>query len=316
MTLADIESLVSNGESERLELKASTGELRTGVRSVCAMLNHRGGTVLFGVDRNGRIVGQLVSDQTLESMAAELSALEPPAYPSVSRVPVQAGREVLVISVSRGQNQPYSHRGRAWRRVANVNQGMTREEYNRVLIERLHSDRRWENEPASGWTVADLDQEEILRTLDEAVRRGRADDPGTRDPSEVLRGLGLIRGSDLLRAAVVLFGSPDRVEREYTQCLLRVAKFRGTDRTEFLDNRQFRGNAFDLLSRAERFYRDNLPIAGRVEPDLFRRVDTPLYPPEALREALANAFCHRDYSIGGGSVAVRWRRRFMTIALK
>ena len=50
--------------------------------------------------------------------------------------------------------------------------------------------------------------------------------------------------------------------------------------------------------------RENLPVAGRIVPNLFERVDEPLYPPEALREALANAFCHRDYTIGGGSVAV------------
>lgn len=29
------------------------------------------------------------------------------------------------------------------------------------------------------------------------------------------------------------------------------------------------------------------------------REDTPLFPVEALREALANAFVHRDYGIGG-----------------
>ena len=34
------------------------------------------------------------------------------------------------------------------------------------------------------------------------------------------------------------------------------------------------------------------------------REDTPLLPVEALREALANAFVHRDYSVGGGSVNV------------
>ena len=78
----------------------------------------------------------------------------------------------------------------------------------------------------------------------------------------------------------------------------------GLDRMEFLDNRQFNGNAFTLLANAERFLRDTLPIAGRFEQDRFERIDEPLYPPLATREALANALCHRDYSIGGGSVGI------------
>ena len=61
--------------------------------------------------------------------------------------------------------------------------------------------------------------------------------------------------------------------------MLRVARFDGIARTdEFLDNRQVYGNAFTPLSRAERFFLDR-----------FERVDDPLYPPPALREALANA---------------------------
>ena len=117
-------------------------------------------------------------------------------------------------------------------------------------------------------------------------------------------GLGLLRGGVLLRAAAVLFGSTERLEFEMPQCLLRVARFRGLDRMEFLDNRQFNGNAFTLLANAERFLRDTLPIAGRFEQDRFERIDEPLYPPLATREALANALCHRDYSIGGGSVGI------------
>ncbi|MHB8576027.1 MAG: ATP-binding protein, partial [Dehalococcoidia bacterium] len=171
-------------------------------------------------------------------------------------------------------------------------------------LERLHGTTRWENEVAEGWSIGDLDSAEITRTIEEAIRRGRAEDPGTREPLEILRGFGLVKDGAILRAAVVLFGSAAGLLPDYPQCLLRVARFRGVDRTEFTDNRQFRAHAFDLLLLAERYLRENLPIAGRVVPNLFERVDDPLYPTGALREALANAFCHRDYSIGGGSVAL------------
>jgi ATP-dependent DNA helicase RecG len=299
-----LDLIVQQGESETLEFKQTTGERRETMHSVCAMLNHRGGRVLFGVAPYGRITGQQVSDRTIEELVQEIRLIEPTVFPQIDRIEISQDRQVISLQVSSGPNRPYSYKGQAWKRVGNTSLKMSRDEYNRILIERFHGERRWEAEPAEGWSVGDLDLDELNRSIDEAVRRGRMSEPGTREPMELLRGFSLIRDEQLLRAAVVLFGKPVRLESEFPQCLLRVAKFKGTDKTEFLDNRQFCGNVFRLLNRAEQFLRESLPIAGRVIPQLFERADDPLYPSIALREALANAFCHRDYSIGGGSVAV------------
>ncbi len=181
---------------------------------------------------------------------------------------------------------------------------MSVNKYNLMLFERMHSERRWENQPAAGWTVDDLDVAEIRNTVAGAVRIGRLNEPGSREPEDLLRGLGLMSEGILFRAAAALFGKAERLECEMPQCLLRVAGFRGLDRSEFLDNRQFNGNAFTLLASAERFLRDTLPIASRFESGRMQRIDEPLYPPLATREALANALCHRDYAVGGGSTGL------------
>ena len=304
MTPERISELAGAGESETLEFKETTGTRREGARTVCAFLNQRGGQVLFGVTRAGVAAGQQVSERTIEELSAELRQIDPPAFPAIERVRLDGGREVIVVSASLGPVRPYSYRGSAWRRVGNTTVAMSADEYSRMLFERMHGEQRWENQPAVGWSVDDLDVAEIRRTVAEGVRRGRMEEPPSREPVDLLRGLGLLRDGILFRAAVVLFGKRERLEVEMPQCLLRVARFRGTDRMQFLDNRQFNGNAFALLANAERFLRDSLPIAGRFEPDRFERIDEPLFPTLATREALANALCHRDYSIGGGSVGV------------
>ncbi len=304
MTPEEIRCWVAAGESETLELKLTTGQRREATRTLCAMLNHRGGRVLFGVAPDGRVAGQQVGDHTIEEIAQELREVDPPAFPSIDRVPLGDGREILVVSVSTGQNCPYSYRGRPYRRVGNMSLELSRAEYNSMLFERVHGEQRWENQTASGWAVADLDVAELTKTVAEAIRRGRIEDPATRQPEELLRGLGLMKNDTLLRAAPILFGHGERLAAEFPQCLLRVARFVGNDKNEFRDNRQYRGNAFELLLAAERFLLAHIPIAGRVISGNLERIDEPLYPVLAVREALANAFCHRDYSIGGGSVAV------------
>ncbi|MFN8670257.1 MAG: putative DNA binding domain-containing protein [Gemmatimonadaceae bacterium] len=299
-----ITTLAASGESEMLEFKRSTGQRTDVAKTVCAMLNNRGGRVLIGVEPDGTVLGQEVGAQTVEQLVQELGHIDPPAFPSIERVPVSPTHDVIVVSVTGGRSRPYAYRERAYRRVGSTNHELSRDEYNALLLERVHAEQRWEIEPATAFTLADLDSNEIIITVEEAIRRGRLEDPGTRDPEELLRGLGLIRDGRLLRAAAVLFGRSERLAVDYPQCLLKVARFRGTDRTEFLDNRQFHGNVFDLLRRAQRFVLESIPIAGHIEPGQIARVDEPLYPPLAVREALANGFCHREYSWGTGSVSV------------
>lgn len=160
-------------------------------------------------------------------------------------------------------------------------------------------------QPAIGCNIDTLDQRELVVTIEEAIRRGRMEDPGTRDPMGLLRGLGLlVQGDQISRAAIALFCKDDHSIPEFPQFNLRVARFKGTTRDEFLDNRQYAGNAFALMRRAERFLIDWMPVAGKIVPGQMARIDTPALPVEAVREALANAFIHRDYASAAGSVSV------------
>ena len=304
MTPQQVLALAESGESETLEFKTTTGTRREAVATVCAMLNQRGGHVLFGVSPDGSVVGQQVSERTLEELGSEIQRIDPPVFPEVERVRLSGSRELVVVHVERGASSPYQYRGASYRRVGNTTRAMLAEEYNRMLFERMHGDRRWETEPAAGWALEDLDSHELRNAVAEAVRVGRLNEPGSREPEDMLLGLGLMRDGVLLRAAVVLFGKARRLESEMPQCLLRVARFRGIDRSDFLDNRQFYGNAFALLSSAERFLNDTIPVASRFEPGRVQRIDEPLYPLLAVREAVANALCHRDYAMGGGSIGL------------
>jgi ATP-dependent DNA helicase RecG len=291
-------------ESPTLEFKKSTAEKERACRTLCAFANGQGGRVLFGVTPAGKVIGQTVSDRTLEELAQEFQNFEPPLFPAVERVNVAPGLEVLVVSVAHSA-RVVSFRGVAYERVLNTTRVMSRDEQQRLLLEELHATQRWENQAAEGWEAARLDARELVLTLEESIRRGRIEDPGTREPLEILRGLGLlVEGDKLSRAAVALFCKDETPLPDFPQLLLKVARFKGVTRDEFLDNRQFHGNAFALMRKAERFLIDSLPVAGRIVPGKMEREDTPLLPVEALREALANAFVHRDYAVGGGSVSV------------
>ena len=305
MSDLDLQTLIDAGESATVEFKKSTAEKDRACRTLCGFANAGGGQLLFGVTPEGKLVGQQVTDRTLEELAQEFRGFEPPLFPEIRRVAVKDSLQVLVLRVERPSLQPVTFRGVPYERVLNTTQVMSRSTYQRLLLESLDATDRWEIQPADCWTLDMLDSREIVITLEESIRRGRSDDPGSRDPLDILRGLGLLtRGGRLSRAAVALFCKNDNLWPDFPQLTVRLARFKGHTRNEFLDNRQYHGNAFDLMRRTERFLLSWLPVASRVIAGKLEREDTPLLPVEAVREALANAFVHRDYASGGGAIAI------------
>lgn len=76
-TAGALQSLIVQGESETLELKRSTADLKRAGETLCAFLNGEGGKVLIGVVPDGKLVGQDAADITLRDIAEMLGRFEP-----------------------------------------------------------------------------------------------------------------------------------------------------------------------------------------------------------------------------------------------
>ena len=260
MTLGELNQLIAAGESETLELKKSTGQRSRAMETLCAMLNGKGGTVVFGVTPDGRVVGQQVETRTMERVHAELAKISPIPAPDIEQLALPGtDRCVLVVTVP-GRTGLYTYDDRAYIRRGPMTIRMPKPLYNRLLLDAGHGTNRWERLAARDVGIEDLDAAQIVRTVEDAIRRERLNDPGTRDIAELLIGMGLLRDAQLTNAAVVLFGERRCFRGDYIQCVLKLARFQGTDKSEFLDNRQVHGNAFELFVAAQRFWMDHLPI--------------------------------------------------------
>jgi ATP-dependent DNA helicase RecG len=303
-TLKQLAALLQQGEGPTLEFKRSTGELKEGMQTICAFLNGSGGMVLFGIRSDGTPEGQVVTDQTIREVAQATERFEPPVHLAIHRLKIRAGREVVAVTVESGQDtRPFTYAGHAYERIGSTTRRMPQTRYERLLVERGHAKRRWENLPADGLTLKDLDRKEILRTRELAIQQNRISPETSRDIGEILDRLGLRVHGVLTQAAQVLYGK--RFLPDYPQCLLKMGRFRGTEITgEIVDNRQEYMNAFAMVREGMAFLERTMPLGARFPTGQIFREDRFPVPLDGLREILLNAVMHRDYSHYAGYVAI------------
>jgi ATP-dependent DNA helicase RecG len=302
-TQEQIKMLVKKGESSTLEFKKSTAQLQAAFQTVCAFLNNDGGVILIGVTDNGRIIGQEVADRTKREIAEEQIRIEPPIQLSIEYVSVEENKQVIVINVLSGIHVPYTYDGRPYQRDQSVTRKMSQQLYDQLILKRNQLNYAWEKFIAHDYRLEWLDENMILRVVRNAIEFQRLPEIAARQETiQILERLELLKDGYVTNAAVVLFGT--KFLPDFTQCQLKLARFKGINRHEFLDKDLVYGNIFELLERGMHFVKRNLPVAARVEAGKLERVETPIVPFDAIREALINSLSHRNYNDRGGSVGL------------
>ncbi|OGT31003.1 MAG: hypothetical protein A3E87_06210 [Gammaproteobacteria bacterium RIFCSPHIGHO2_12_FULL_35_23] len=119
-----------------------------------------------------------------------------------------------------------------------------------------------------------MDKEEIINTVRLRIKENHIDSSlEGKSVGEILTKFGLIKGDQLLNAAIVLFAKDPG--SEYIQCMIRMARFKGLTKEIFIDSKQSFGHAFFLLNEAENFIRRNTAVSGKIVPGKMKRVDEP-----------------------------------------
>jgi len=107
MKYRDVDNLIEEGEGFEIEFKRRISSSEKIARTLISFANTRGGTILFGVDDDGSIVG--VESEKSEVELIEIAGrdyCDPPIQPVIEIVPYD-GRDVIVCQVPESETKPH-----------------------------------------------------------------------------------------------------------------------------------------------------------------------------------------------------------------
>lgn len=284
----EIAELIKKGESENTEFKENFD--KEAIETAVAFANTKGGVILIGFSDKGKVNGVQIGKETLKDWANQISqSTEPRIIPEIEQNEI-GGKSVVIIRIKEFPIKPVSVRGRCFRRVGNSNRMMTPQEIGQMHFH--FTDMSWDKLPARDAVIEDIDLEKVKRYIRKANETGRRKIEGDEKPLLVLEKLKLIKDGQPAWAAVLLFGKDEKLF--LSQAVIHCGRFK--EETIVIDDRMIEGTIMEQVDEAMEFIRKNINVRFVMtgKPEREQIWD---YPLEALREAVINAVCHRDYTI-------------------
>ncbi len=289
--------MVCPQESQTYERKTSVGEWQEIVETVAAFATANGGTIEVGIRPDGSTAGVEIGAGTIEDLVNKIRQnTDPRQAPSVHVTHV-GRKKLIVLRVSESSDKPVLAFGRPYKRVAKTNHRLSSSEMRQLLSETGAA--RWEESICAAAGLEDLSEERVQQFVAQ-MREGRGRGAFPADNAEaVLRRLGLLTDDGMTRAGIVLFGV--RPSQYFPQAQVHCALFAGTEALEFIDMQVVGGDLFAQVEGALDFVTRNIRRGIEITGAKPAREDRWDYPLAAVREAVVNAICHRDYEETGNA---------------
>jgi ATP-dependent DNA helicase RecG len=273
--------------------------------ALVAFANTDGGTIVVGLDPRGERAG-LVHGEDLEGtlLAAE-RLCRPPISTGWEEIELEAGKAVAI----RVQRSPELHSladGRVLIRTGAENRPLGGEEIRQLAVTKSAAD--YEVEAIPGTTHDDLDPAIIDEYLAkrQAKRRTRRAYEGPVQPLLVEIGALTEEGEPTV-AGMLLFGKRPQAWLPHTAVVF--VKFVGTDPrgangvAGYGRREEIGGPLARVIEETWNLVWSEMAVGAVI--DGLQREERPEYPQFAVREALVNAVCHRDYRLSGRRIEVR-----------
>jgi len=290
MTAAEIKK----GETEVLEFKGNelSEDPKKWLKTTIAFANGRGGSIVFGVEDSSLKITGIQSENIfkfMDGLTNEISdSCSPQIFPHLHIETIE-DKSVVVLEIHPGDNAPYFYKSEGERNGVYIRVGSTTrkaepEKIREMMLYTAH--KSYDEIVERGVRPATKKQiDDLRRVIAEHSSNQK------RVSVENLVSWGLLKERDGKMLPSVAFRL--LAANDFYFAKIQCARFKGITRSVFLDRKEFDGPIYQQIEDAFEFIYRHTNVGAKIK-GLYRK-DVYDYPPEAVRELLANAVMHRNY---------------------
>jgi len=289
--IKDLSVILCEGESNKTEFKEAAD--KSLASEVCAFANASGGRIYIGIDDKGTIVGTDVSNTARSRIQDIINKIEPRL-----KVDIETFENLIVVTIPEGNQKPYSCPAGFYLRSGPNSQKLERNSiveffqaegrirYDEIIREDLPITERFNKEAYQRFIkiakISNVLKRDVILTN--------------------LNCAGFINEKLCFTNAGALFFRKNNDDFHFRHAGVVCALYKGKDKAIILDTKELEGDIISNIDDAIIFLKKHLRISYKIEK--LQRENILELPEDALREAVVNAVCHRDYFEKGARVMV------------